>query len=178
MRISIIAAVAENGVIGKDNDLVWRLPDDFRYFKQTTSGHPVLMGRKTFESLGKPLPNRLNILITRNGDYRPEGQSTAAVEVTDSLEKAIELARQTGAEEAFIIGGAEIYRQALPRGGPSLADRLYLTEVKATFEGDTYFPEWNREEWMEVRRTPHPTDERHAVPFDFVVWERREEIKS
>lgn len=163
MLISLIAAVAENGVIGRDNELVWRLPDDFKYFKQTTSHHPVLMGRKTFESLGKPLPNRLNVVITRNEDYRPDG-----VTVVDSLPKAIEEAQKTGAAEAFVIGGAEIYKQAIPN-----ADRLYLTEVKGSFEGDTRFPAYDKTEWEEVSRQHHPADERHAVAFDFVVWERK-----
>ena len=163
MLISLIAAVAENGVIGQDNELVWRLPDDFKYFKQTTSHHPVLMGRKTFESLGKPLPNRLNVVITRNSDYQPEG-----VLVVDSLEKAIEEARKTGIFEAFVIGGAEIYRQAI-----SSADRLYLTEVNASFEGDVRFPDFDKSEWQEISRRHHPVDERHAVAFDFVIWERK-----
>ena len=163
MIISLIAAIAENGVIGKDNELVWRLPDDFKYFKQTTSGHPILMGRKTFESLGKPLPNRLNVVITRNPDYQPEG-----VLVVDSLEKALEEARKAGISEAFVSGGGEIYRQAI-----ATADRLYLTEVKASFEGDTRFPDYDKTEWREISRRHHPIDERHAVAFDFVVWERK-----
>ncbi|RRB00036.1 dihydrofolate reductase [Larkinella rosea] len=163
MLISLIAAVAENGVIGQDNDLVWHLPDDFKYFKQTTSAHPILMGRKTFESLGKPLPNRLNVVITRNPAFQPEG----AV-VVDSLEKAIEEARKTGIAEAFVIGGAEIYRQAI-----GSADRLYLTEVKASYEGDARFPDFDKTGWREISRRPHPADDRHAVAFDFVVWERK-----
>lgn len=163
MLISLIAAVAENGVIGQENELVWHLPDDFKYFKQTTSGHPILMGRKTFESLGKPLPNRLNVVITRNADYQPEG-----VVVVDSLEKAIEEARKTGIAEAFVIGGAEIYRQAI-----ASADRLYLTEVKASYEGDARFPDFNKTDWQEMSRRPHPADDRHAVAFDFVIWERK-----
>ncbi|MGV3561354.1 dihydrofolate reductase [Larkinella arboricola] len=165
MLLSLIAAVAENGVIGQENELVWHLPDDFRYFKQTTSGHPVLMGRKTFESLGKPLPNRLNIVITRNPDYQPDG-----VVAVDSLEKALSEARQTAITEIFVIGGAEIYRQALP-----IVDRLYLTEVKASFEGDTRFPDFDKAEWQEISRHHHPADDRHAVAFDFVIWERKRE---
>ncbi|MFD1141901.1 dihydrofolate reductase [Larkinella insperata] len=163
MLISLIAAVAEKGVIGRENDLVWHLPDDFKYFKQTTSGHPILMGRKTFESLGKPLPNRLNVVITRNPDYQPAG-----VVVVDSLEKALEEARKTAVPEIFVIGGSEIYRQAIP-----FADRLYLTEVKASFDGDAWFPDFDKANWREVSRRHHPTDDRHAVAFDFVVWERR-----
>ncbi|MGA0560378.1 dihydrofolate reductase [Larkinella sp. VNQ87] len=163
MLISLIAAVAENGVIGQDNDLVWSLPDDFKYFKQTTSAHPILMGRKTFESLGKPLKNRLNVVITRNAEYRPD-----EVVVVDSLENALAEARKTGTDEAFVIGGAEVYKQALP-----LADRLYLTEVKASFEGDTRFPDFDRTDWQEVSRQHHPADDRHAISFDFVVWERK-----
>ncbi|GAB3316425.1 type 3 dihydrofolate reductase [Larkinella ripae] len=163
MLISLIAAVAENGVIGRDNELVWRLPDDFKYFKQTTSGHPILMGRKTFESLGKPLPNRLNVVITRNAEYQPEGTL-----VVDSLEKALGEAQKTGIAEAFVIGGAEIYKQAI-----AAADRLYLTEVKAAFEGDARFPDFDKTEWQEVSRRHHPADDRHAVAFDFVIWERK-----
>ncbi|WP_234735239.1 dihydrofolate reductase [Tellurirhabdus bombi] len=168
MTLSLIAAVADNGVIGKDNDLVWKLPDDFKFFKQTTSGHPILMGRKTFEALGKPLPNRTNIVITRNTGFQAAGCI-----VVDSLEKAVEEGQKTGAEEIFVIGGAEIYRQALP-----IADLLYLTDVKGTFEGDTYFPEYDaiRSEtsvWKERSRVPHTADERHAVAFDFVIWERK-----
>ncbi|MFC5411014.1 dihydrofolate reductase [Larkinella bovis] len=165
MLISLIAAVAENGVIGRDNDLVWRLPDDFKYFKQTTSHHPVLMGRKTFESLGKPLKDRLNVVITRNPDYQPEG-----VVVVDSLQKALAEARKTGISEAFVIGGAEVYKEALP-----LADRLYVTEVKASVEGDAHFPEFDRVEWQERSRRHHAADERHAFAFDFVVWERKKQ---
>jgi len=120
------------------------------------------MGRKTFESLGKPLPNRTNIVVTRNPDLRPEG-----CVVVGSLEDGLEAARQTGASEAFVIGGAEIYRQALPH-----ADRLYLTEVKAAFEGDTYFPAVDFAAWREVIRRPHAPDDRHTVAFDFVVWQK------
>jgi len=162
MLISLIAAVAENGVIGRNNEMVWNLPDDFKYFKQTTSGHPIVMGRKTFESLGKPLPNRVNIVITRNADYHP-----AETVVTRSLDEALDKALHTQSPETFVIGGAEIYRQAISR-----ADRLYLTEVKGTFEGDTYFPDFNRTDWREVSRRHHPADDRHTVAFDFVIWER------
>ncbi|OIN56273.1 dihydrofolate reductase [Arsenicibacter rosenii] len=163
MKISMIWAEAENGTIGRNNNLPWHLPDDFRYFKETTSGHPIIMGRKSFESLGKPLPKRTNIIITRNPDFRPAG-----VTVVNSLEEGIQAAQAVNQEQIFIIGGAEIYRQALP-----LANTLYITEVHKTYEGDAHAPYVNRSEWNEVSRIHHPVDERHETSFDFVVLTRK-----
>ena len=166
MIISMIAAVAENRVIGKDNDLVWDLRDDMKYFMQTTKEHHIMMGRKNFESLPdkfRPLPNRTNIIITRQKDY-----FAPLCHVVSSLQEALEIAEKAGEEETFIIGGGQIYRLGLP-----LADRLYITEVHASFEGDAFFPEFNREEWNETSRVHHGTDAHHAYSFDFVILERK-----
>ena len=162
VKLSLIAACSRNRVIGVANRLPWNLPDDLKYFKEKTSGHPVIMGRKTFESIGRPLPKRLNLVITRQRDYVREG-----VTVVASLESAIQAARLSGAEEAFVIGGAEIYAQALAR-----ADRLYLTLVNAETQGDAYFPEWKSEPLKEIARTHHACDEKHEFDFDFVVLEK------
>jgi len=161
----MIAAMGRNRVIGLNNDLPWLLPDDFKYFKATTSGHHVIMGRRNFESLQQafqPLPNRPNIIITRKEKYDGKGAY-----VVNSLEKALEIARENGEEEAFIIGGGEIYKMALPG-----TDYIYLTEVDAEFDGDTYFPEFPKNEWKEVSRKHHGVDAKHAYSFDFVLYER------
>jgi dihydrofolate reductase len=167
MKISLIAAMAQNRVIGKDNDLPWHLPDDFAYFKQKTGGHVIIMGRKSFEALGKPLPKRTNIVITRQTDFRAEG-----VTVVPSLEAALDVARPIESQteqtaEIFVIGGAEIYALALP-----VADRIYLTEVQKAYDGDTRFPEFDRTVWRETSRQHHPADDRHETAFDFVVYEK------
>lgn len=165
MIISLIAALSENRVIGKNNDLPWHLPDDMKYFMKTTSGHHVIMGRKNYESIPekfRPLPNRTNIVVTRQRNYRAKNCT-----VVHSLDDALTLAHQANVDEVFIIGGAEIYRQGLAR-----ADRLYLTEIHATVDGDTYFPEFDKRHWKETSRTRHPADERHAFPFDFVIYEK------
>ncbi len=162
----MIAAVAENLVIGKDNDLVWRLPDDMKYFMETTQGHFVIMGRKNYESIPekyRPLPNRVNIIITRQKDY----QVKDAI-VLDSLKKAYEYAKNKNQEEVFVIGGGQIYQQAL-----SNAHKLYITEVKARFEGDTYFPEIDQSAWLEVSRKRPAHDSRHKYDFDFVIYEKK-----
>ncbi len=166
MIISMIAAMGENRVIGKDNDIPWHLPDDFKYFKETTSGHHVIMGRKNWESLQQqfqPLPNRPNIIVTRNKNY----QGTGAKTVT-SLEEALDLARKAGENEAFIIGGGEIYRMGLP-----ICDRIYLTEINGSFEGQVTFPEFSRKEWKETSRKHHPADGKHKFAFDFVIYEKK-----
>lgn len=163
MLLSLIVAVAQNGVIGRDNQLIWHLPNDLKQFKRLTTGHPIIMGRKTFDSIGKPLPNRTSIVITRSKEWAHEG-----VVVVHSIEEAIAAAQQTQTDEAFVIGGAEIYRKMLP-----LADKLYLTEVKADFEGDAYFEAISNNEWKEVSRVSHPVDEKHTVPFDFVELVRK-----
>ena len=165
MKVSMIAAVAENRVIGKDNDLAWDLPDDMKFFMQKTSGHHVIMGRKNYESIPakfRPLPNRVNIVVTRQADYTAKDCI-----VVHSLEAALDIAMKNGEEEAFIIGGGEIYTLGL-----GIADRMYITEVKATFEGDAYYPEYDPSQWREVDRVHHPTDEKHAFAFDFVTYER------
>lgn len=166
MKISMIAAVAENRVIGKDNDLVWRLPDDMKFFMQKTSGHHVIMGRKNFESLPpkfSPLPNRTNIVVTRQQDLKIEGAI-----VVNSLEVALNICKKNGENEAFIIGGGEIYKLGL-----EYADTLYITEIKASFDGDAFFPEYDKSKWQEADRQPHRTDEKHAYEFDFVTYIRK-----
>ena len=167
MIISLIAAVADNGVIGKNNDLPWRLPDDMRYFMQTTLGHHVIMGRKNYESLPekfRPLPHRVNIVVTRQSSFKAKGCL-----VVHAIEEGIAVALQAGEAELFIIGGAEIYSATLP-----LAHRLYLTEIKAHVGGDTWFPHFGKDHWEEQSRIPHAADEKHAYAFDFVVYKRRD----
>jgi dihydrofolate reductase len=158
-RLSLIAAMARNRVIGRDNTLPWHLPEDLRHFKATTLGKPVIMGRKTWESLGRPLPGRRNIVVSRNANYMPTGGERA-----DSLENAIAVC--SGVEEAFVIGGAELYRQALP-----LAGRIYLTEIALEVEGDASFPEISAAEWEERSREAHISAE--GLGYAFVVFERR-----
>lgn len=166
MRILLIAAVAKNGVIGKENDLVWKIPTDFKRFKALTSDNYILMGRKTFESLGKPLPNRTHLVITRNPDYQvPEGHH-----VFKSVEDAFIYCNKLGIEKLYVIGGGEIYKQTMP-----LADELVITEVDAEPEGDTYFPEIDPNIWKIVSKESHPADEKNQYPFSFVDYEK---IKS
>ncbi|MEM7217997.1 MAG: dihydrofolate reductase [Pseudomonadota bacterium] len=166
MKIALIWAMTRNRVIGRDNDLPWHLPDDLRYFMRTTTGHPVIMGRATFESVGaRPLPRRLNIILTS----RP--QSWQGVEVTPSLDDALDIARarcaEDGVERCFVAGGSGVYRTALP-----LADELFITEIDAEIEGDTYFPEFDRTAWRLVVSDPHPIDDRHAHAFSMNRYER------
>lgn len=158
--ISIIVAVAENGVIGSGNRMPWHISEDLRRFKAITTGHPVVMGRKTFESLGRPLPNRTNVVITRNPDY-----VAAGAEVAGSLEDA--LAMFPGGEEVFVIGGGEIYRQAM-----SIADRLYITRIGMAFDGDTYFPAIDPLRWRETWHEAHPCGEKFPHPFQFVNYQK------
>ncbi len=158
MTISIIVAVSENGVIGKDNQLIWRLPDDLKRFKNLTLGHPIIMGRKTFDSIGKALPGRTSIVITRNPDFFAEN-----VFVAHNLADAVKKAKETGADEAFVIGGGNIYDQAL-----ALSDKLYLTKVHANIEGDTFFELQDPEKWQEIERISHESDERHQFSFEFI----------
>lgn len=165
MIISIIAAVAQNHVIGKDNDLPWNLPDDMKYFMQTTKGHHVIMGRKNYESIPekfRPLPGRTNIVITRQQSLNASGCI-----IVNSIEDALKIPEKNGEEEAFIIGGAEIFRQAL-----KYTHRMYLTEIHGTAEGDVLFPEFKKSEWREIMRVFHAADERHVYAFDFVIYDR------
>src|SRR5687768_15930727 len=167
MTVSAIAALSENKVIGKNNDLPWRLPDDMKFFMETTKGHHVVMGRKNYDSLldkYKPLPNRTNIVVTRQKNLNAPGCA-----VVHSVDEGIRIAKQNQEPELFIIGGAEIYKITLPN-----ANRLYLTEIYANVDGDTYFPEFSKNEWKEISRKPHPADARHKYSFDFVVYERTE----
>jgi dihydrofolate reductase len=163
--ISIIVAIAENGVIGKDNQLLWKLSADLKQFRKLTTGHSVIMGRKTFESIGRALPNRTNIVISRQKSLvLPEG-----VLKTDSLENAIEIAKTHGGnEEIFIIGGGNIYGQAL-----KFTDKIYLTEVKTSIEGDVFFCVLNSGDWNEISRVSHQKDEKNEYSFDFVELLRR-----
>jgi dihydrofolate reductase len=163
MIISFIVAVSENNVIGKDNKLPWRLPADMKYFKNATWAMPVIMGRKSFESLGKPLAGRKNIVITRNNNWEADG-----VEAVQSIDQAITLAAQTDAKEIFITGGAEIFKAALPS-----ADRIYLTRIHANFDGDTFFPELNEDEWRVASTKEYEPDEKNKYSMSFQVWERK-----
>ncbi len=162
MRLSIIAAVAENGVIGRGNDLPWHLPADLKRFKRTTMGHHLLMGRKTFESIGRPLPGRTTVVISRGQPVVPEG-----VLVAGSLKEAIEIADRAGGDEAFVVGGAEIFAAAL-----EIADRIYLTRVRAEVAGDRFFPRFDPDEWKLLSSEERPADERHAYPLEFRLFER------
>lgn len=161
MILSFVVAYDRNRVIGKDNALPWRLPADLRRFKRLTTGKPVLMGRRTFESIGAPLAERRNLVLTRDASYRPDG-----VEAVRSIDEA--LARCARMDELVVIGGADVFRQLLPR-----ADRLYLTEIDAAFEGDTYFPEIERSEWQEIERQRHEPDARNAYAYTFLTLERK-----
>lgn len=162
MKISAIAAMSENRVIGDDNQLPWHLPADLKHFKALTSGHPILMGRKTYESIGRPLPNRSNIIISRNPDFKAEGCT-----VVKDIAAAVDCAQKQDSEEIFIIGGAEVYKQLLPE-----IDRIYLTIVHEDFEGDAYFPELDMSEWHESERVRHEADEINEFACSFIVLER------
>lgn len=161
MIVSIVVAVAANGVIGQNGQLPWRLPDDLKRFKAITDGHAVIMGRITYESIGRPLPGRQNIVISRRIDSAPPGCVGA-----NSLDQALALVERR--DECFVIGGAQIYRDALP-----LAKKLYLTRVLAEIDGDVLFPSFEEKEWHEIAREVHPADDRHAFAFEFATLERR-----
>jgi dihydrofolate reductase len=165
MRISIIAAVAENGVIGRDGRLPWHLSDDLRRFKQLTMGHTIVMGRRTWESIGRPLAGRRMIVVSRRADYRTK---VVGVLVAGSLGDALKTAESYGDREIFIVGGAELYREAIPR-----AERLYLTRVHADVEGDTHFPNIDVSHWRQSESTHHSADERNDFPCSFEVYERK-----
>ena len=162
MTVSIIVAAAENNAIGKNNSLPWKLPNDMKFFKNTTWGMPVIMGRKTFESFSKALPGRMNVVVTTQQDWSAPG-----AEVVNGLPAAFEKANEANTNEIFIAGGGEIYKQALP-----MADRIYLTRVKATIDGDVFFPELNASEWQLVQTDNHPADEKHNFNYAFEIWER------
>lgn len=160
--VTIVVAMAENRVIGKDNQLIWHLPADLKHFKNLTINKPIIMGRKTFESIGKPLPNRTSIIITHQQNYQPEGAM-----VVHSIEEAIAKAKAIS-EDICIIGGATIYRQALP-----FTDVIELTKVHHTFEGDTFFPEINSSDWQEQERQDFEPDEKNKYAYSFIKLARK-----
>ncbi len=160
--ISLIVAAASNNAIGKEGQLLWHLPKDLKFFKNTTWGHPVIMGRKTFEAVNKPLPGRTNIVITSNREWQYPG-----VIVCGSLEESLQHARATHVSEIFIIGGGEIYRQSM-----DIADRVYLTRVHANLDGDTFFPDMD-ESWKLEENIDFGTDGKHAYPFSIQTWDRK-----
>ena len=167
MKRTIVVAISKNNAIGKDNDLLWRLPDDFRFFKQVTLDHVVILGRKTFDSLPGLLPRRTFVIITRQQDYQaPEGHFAV-----NSLEAALALCEgQRQEKEVFIIGGGTIYKESIVKG---LVDKMLITEVMATIEGaDTFFPEFDEGQWKETERVHHAADEKHQYAFDFVTFEK------
>lgn len=159
--VSLLVAADKGNVIGKNNQLPWHLPNDLKYFKNLTWGLPVVMGRKTYESIGKPLPGRTNIVITRNRDY-----SAAGINVVHAIADALRVAQQKGAKEIFVIGGAEIFHSVFEN-----ADRIYLTRIHHRFEGDVFFPELN-EDWQLVKAQPYKADEKNKYDHTFQVWER------
>jgi len=162
MIISLIVAMEENRGIGRDNCLPWHLSADLKLFKQHTLGHHLIMGRKTYDSIGKPLPGRTTIVLTRNPAYQPEG-----IQIAHSTGEALSLARKAGDSEAFIIGGGEVFIQALP-----LANRIYLTRVHASLECDTFFPEFNPAGWTIRQQFFQPADEKNDFAFTFQLLER------
>ncbi len=162
MTISLVVAAATNNAIGKDGKLPWHLPNDMKYFKNVTWGMPVVMGRKTFEALGKALPGRKNIVITRQSALKAEGIVTVK-----KIDDALFVAKQTDAKEIMVIGGGEIYKTLFPK-----ANRIYLTRIDAEPEGDTFFPSLNPKEWHLVSQKDHEADEKNAYNYSFQVWER------
>lgn len=162
MKISLVAAVSKNNVIGNKGKLPWHLPADMHHFRELTMGKPVIMGRKTFESIGKPLEGRESIVMTSDPNYQAEGRV-----VVHSIEEALKAAE--GNEEVVIIGGGKIYEEFLPQ-----ADRIYLTEIHQDFEGDTYFPEFDQNEWQETSRQDFEADEKNQFAYSFLTLERKE----
>tara|TARA_B100000900_G_scaffold175810_2_gene149152 strand:- start:1100 stop:1606 length:507 start_codon:yes stop_codon:yes gene_type:complete len=164
-NISLIVAVSQNGVIGKDNQLAWHLPDDMKYFSNMTKGHSIIMGRKNWESIPtkyRPLPERKNIVITRNKNFKSKEAF-----VVNSIEQAIDISRTDEDEEVFIIGGGEIYKLGL-----EYVDKIYITEIYAEIEGNTFFPKWEKDDWIEISRISHPKDEKHKYSFDYIIYKK------
>jgi len=160
LNINIVVAIASNNAIGKNNELLWHLPNDLKHFKEKTTGHTIIMGRKTFDSVGRPLPKRRNIVVTRHQ------MSIEGCEVVHSLPEALALCE--GQAEVDIVGGAEIYKQAMP-----LVNYIHLTIVHQAFEADAFFPEIDYNDWQELDREDHQPDERHAYPYSFITLKRR-----
>jgi len=163
MIISHLVAAAENNVIGKNNTIPWHLPNDLKFFKNKTWGMPVVMGRNTYESLDKPLPGRINVVVTGNREWNREG-----VLVAHTIDEAVQKAASTDCKEVFIIGGGEIFRQSM-----DIANRIYLTRVHANPEGDTFYPIFDESKWTLVSADHRPADEKHAFPYTFQTWERK-----
>lgn len=163
MLISLVVAATENNVIGKNNKLLWHLPNDLRFFKNTTWAMPVIMGRKTFDSLGKPLTGRTNIVITRQSTWYADG-----VKIVPNLEEGLKEASLADAKEAFVIGGGEIFKQSI-----LLAHKIYITRIHTTLQGDTFFPAINEVEWKLVSNLDFKADPKHAFAYSFQIWERQ-----
>ena len=161
--LSLIVATSLNNAIGKGNAMLWHLPEDFKFFKNTTWGMPIIMGRKTFESIGKPLPGRTNIVVTNNKDWKVDGTETAI-----NLVEAIQIAKQTNAKEVFITGGGEIYKQSMP-----LANKIYRTVVNTEIDGDTFFPEIDKTIWQKTFEKNVLADEKNKYDMSFQTWERK-----
>ena len=166
MFLSLICAMDENMVIGVNNNLPWHLPEDLKYFKRTTMGNSIIMGRKTFESIGRPLPGRTNIIVTRNPDYEVENARTVG-SITDAIELAENTAFIDGSTEAFVIGGAELYKEALP-----LVNRMHLTMVHAEVDGDAWFPDFDVSQWHEISNEYFEADEENPYDYSICVYER------
>ena len=164
MIVSLVAAASENNVIGKNNTLIWRMPADMKFFKNLTMGHTVVMGRKTYESMGKPLPGRKNIIITRNKEYKADG-----CVVFGSFSDVLEYCKAE--DEIYVIGGAEIYHQLM-----NSADKIYLTRIHHNFAGDAYFPEIPNSEWEETKRTDFSADENNQYNYSFIEFSRRKKM--
>ena len=168
MKVSLIVAKAENEAIGKDNDLIWHLRDDLKYFSRTTKGHHVIMGRKNYDSIPdkyRPLPNRTNVVVTRNKSFEAPD-----VLVVTSIEAGLEIAKKNGDDEAFVIGGGQIYKTAFDN---ELLDKLYITYVHHSFDADVFFPSFASENWKKTSEIFHPTDEIHEFSFSYVTYERK-----
>ncbi len=161
--LSLVAAISENNVIGKDNKIIWRLPEDLKRFKEITTGHTIIMGRKTFESLGRILPERKHIVLTRDKDYRVRDENVQIVNEISDLDKYID-----SDEECFVIGGAIVYRQLLPK-----VDKMYITRIHSKFEGDSYFPVISENEWNIVEKVQGIKDEENPYNYDFIIYERK-----
>ena len=160
MTVSLIVAASENNAIGKNNQLLWNLPNDLQFFKNTTWGFPVIMGRKTFESVNKPLPGRTNVVVTTQPGWTAGGTITAA-----TIEEGIRKAAETNSKQIFIIGGGEIYKQSM-----ALADNIYITRVHANLDGDAYFPVIDEKKWKRTSNEDFPADNKHAYAYSFQVW--------
>lgn len=169
--LSMIVATAENNIIGRDNDMPWHLPADLAYFKKVTLGKPIIMGRKTYESIGRPLPGRRNIVISRDESYSPQGKGAAGVDIVTSVEQALALVDGSdggdAVEEIMVIGGGAIYAHCLPK-----ADRLYVTHIKAKIDGDTRFPDYDDDSWQKMSSEVRDSDEKNAYQLDFCVYEK------